>query len=668
MKKRLLNALLILLPVCLSAQNSAFEINEKLTRGINLGNCLEAPRNQSWGNEIREEYPQLIAEFGFDAVRIPVRWSDWANESVPYTIEQHFVDSVKRVVDWCMENELMVVLNIHHFEEIFDDPNGYEEMLIYLWGQISEVFIGYSDSLLFELLNEPHGSLDADTWNQMFPRVIDTIRHSNPTRKLVIGPPDYNSAGSVDKLIWPENDTNLILTVHYYNPFQFTHQGASWVDGSEAWIGNTWDSTLSQRNAIANDFNKVTTFAETHNVPVYVGEFGAYSAADMVSRRKWTATCARTFESKGFSWAYWEFLSGFGVYDPGDQIWRNDLLNALTEQIDPASIPPEPWEASNADFSNGLAGWSFQTLGEEVVAEANADTGVAEFHISQTDDTFWHIQFIQGGLEFIQGAEYRYSFDAWSAEDGAKLSTSIGRNSDPYDSYWGGATETLSMEKKNFSFDFTMEKPTDANSRVVFNLGFTPGVIFIDNVNIEKLADPVWVTGIVVSAGSAVIDTYQGSLLCSVDVAPGDAYNDSVSWSLTSGSSLATLDEFGLLTATGDDDGTVTVRATATDGSGVYGEVTVTLVNQNVGRPEQLHGRLNAWFNQHQLICELPRESGFRRISLIGLTGSRLKTVFPETGRTREVIDLEDISPGIYFLEYFDGKQSEIIKLVFSDR
>jgi hypothetical protein len=63
----------------------AFEQNVHLGRGVNLGNALEAPKEGEWGVTLREEYFHLIAEAGFDSVRIPIRWSAHAALTEPPT-------------------------------------------------------------------------------------------------------------------------------------------------------------------------------------------------------------------------------------------------------------------------------------------------------------------------------------------------------------------------------------------------------------------------------------------------------------------------------------------------------------------------------------------------------------------------------------------------------
>ncbi len=93
---------------------------------------------------------------------------------------------------------------------------------------------------------------------------------------------------------------------------------------------------------------------------------------------------------------------------------------------------------------------------------------------------------------------------------------------------------------------------------------------------------PVPVTGITVSGagGSASINSYQGTLQMNASVTPANADNKSVKWSVSPGSGEAVINSSGLLTAVAN--GTVTVRADALDGSGVYGTFVVTISEQEV--------------------------------------------------------------------------------------
>ncbi len=307
----------------------AFEQNKRLGRGVNLGNALEAPKEGEWGVTLQEEYFSLIQAAGFDSVRIPIRWSTHASQTAPYTIEAAFFERVDWAVDQAIRNNLQVVINMHHYEEIFKDPAAHEERYLALWEQIAEHYQDYPDNLVFEILNEPNNKLTAPLWNDLLVKALAVVRQTNPERNVIIGPAEWNSLEKLSDLRLPEDDRHILVTFHYYQPFHFTHQGAEWADGSEAWLGTTWTGTPAQEKALKRDLDLAAGWAEKNNRPLYLGEFGAYSRADMDWRARWTETVARQAEERGMSWAYWEFCAGFGVYDPQLKIWINPLLNAL---------------------------------------------------------------------------------------------------------------------------------------------------------------------------------------------------------------------------------------------------------------------------------------------------------------------------------------------------
>ena len=84
--------------------------------------------------------------------------------------------------------------------------------------------------------------------------------------------------------------------------------------------------------ALRKDFDAAAQWAKENHRPIYLGEFGSYSKADMDSRGKWTRAVVHEAEARGFSWAYWEFGAGFGAYDRDKKQWRQPLLDALMQK------------------------------------------------------------------------------------------------------------------------------------------------------------------------------------------------------------------------------------------------------------------------------------------------------------------------------------------------
>lgn len=308
-----------------------FEQNAKLGRGINFGNALEAPNEGEWGFSLREEYFRLVKSKGFSSVRIPIRWSAHTSDSAPYTIDESFFERVDWAIEQSLANDLMVMINIHHYEEIFINPAAEKAKFLAIWEQVSARYANQPAEVLFEILNEPHNQLTAALWNELLPQALTVIREKNPYRTVVIGAAEWGGIPGLQKLVIP-SDSNLIVTVHYYEPFQFTHQGASWVEGNaDAWLGTKWNATPAEVNAIRNHFQIIVDWGIQRNVPINIGEFGAYSRADSPSRGRWTREVVRFALEKNMSYHYWEFGSGFGVFNPSTMQWDIDLLDALTK-------------------------------------------------------------------------------------------------------------------------------------------------------------------------------------------------------------------------------------------------------------------------------------------------------------------------------------------------
>lgn len=341
MKKRALFLLLIFssIMLCCNANQpnvkvepvksrTAMEINSSLGRGINIGNTFEA--DQSWQSPFVTEDLKKIADLGFTHVRVPIKWerADRSINEAPYTINSDFLKTIQGVVDEALKNKLHVIINMHHHNNLMAEPDDNKARFYTQWVQISEYFKDYPDSLLFEVLNEPHDKLTPELWNKYSKGALGIIRMTNPDRCVLIGTAPWGGLGGLKSLEIP-NDEHIILTVHYYNPFHFTHQGASWSEGSDAWLGTKWGDTEAERQTVSDEFQFAIDLAKEKNIPIHIGEFGAYSKADIESRVKWTRYLTRWFEQQGFSWAYWEWNSGFGIYNPKTGEYNQELVDAL---------------------------------------------------------------------------------------------------------------------------------------------------------------------------------------------------------------------------------------------------------------------------------------------------------------------------------------------------
>lgn len=318
--------MMTLFPAVAVAQEAPVPPEPPVQQCVNLGNTLESPREGEWGLTAQEAYFTVMADSGFDTVRIPTRWSAHAEAEPPYTIDDAFFARMDEVIGWALDADLQVILNIHHFEDMMTAPEANRERLLALWSQIAEHYADYPDSLLFEALNEPNNQLGATLWNDIQAEVLAVIRESNPERWVIIGGENWNGLDSLERIELPD-DERVMATFHFYEPFEFTHQGAEWVDDMDAYLGRLW-GTESDKLYIATRLFQAARWADEHEVPVLMGEFGAYSRADHESRIQWTQNVRENAEQQGIGWCYWEFGAGFGIYDRGLRR-MNDLYPAL---------------------------------------------------------------------------------------------------------------------------------------------------------------------------------------------------------------------------------------------------------------------------------------------------------------------------------------------------
>jgi endoglucanase len=199
------------------------------------------------------------------------------------------------------------------------------------WEQVAEHYKDSPNSVLFEILNEPNGQLTAEVWNGWLKEALAIVRKTNPRRNVVIGPASWNNIHSLGQLQLPADDRNIIATVHYYLPMEFTHQGASWNRATASLSGVKWGNDKEKR-AVEEDFAGVEQWSKSQKRPILLGEFGAYDKGDMDSRVRYTSFVARTAESLGWAWTYWQFDSDFIVWDMAKDDWVQPIWKALVPE------------------------------------------------------------------------------------------------------------------------------------------------------------------------------------------------------------------------------------------------------------------------------------------------------------------------------------------------
>lgn len=330
-----------ILSLCISirAQTPAHDAAAHFKRGANFGNHLEFERFDE--NHYKPADYEMVKREGFDHIRIPIGWHRHTGPAPDFKIDEKFAGIVDRMLDESHKNGLYTIINIHHFDELTSDPWAWTNKFCAIWRQLATRY-GKRSDVAFELLNEPKDKATQEIMNTIWAEGIQTIRAIAPAKTIFVGTSRWNNIDELPKLKLPENDRNLIVTVHCYEPFYFTHQGASWAGSDPSTVGiifpgppqtpiekspkatNQWvakwiadynklptDQNPSSKKAFVPRLQRAADWAKQNNRPIHLGEFGAYEKADPQSRANFYRQMRQTCDQLGIGWAIWDWNAGF---------------------------------------------------------------------------------------------------------------------------------------------------------------------------------------------------------------------------------------------------------------------------------------------------------------------------------------------------------------------
>ncbi len=348
------------------------EIVYDMTTGWNLGNTLDATggglnSETSWGQpRTTKEMIDGLAASGFKTIRIPATWHNHIIDS-NYTIDPRWMARVKEIVDWAIEDDMYVILNIHHdnFSRNTKMPYRYgyypteenlEESLSFLtntWKQICLAFNnGYDEHLVFETLNEPRLCGTNSEWNYSTgnpvqkaaqgiintfnQEIVNTIRASGGNNaKRLITMPGYACTTSAplssDFVLPADPANNLGVAVHMYSPYPFAMQG----DGTSKY-------SPKMASDLAYTFKQLEAKFVKNGIAVYVGEYGAVNKENPEDRKQWFNAFIRQGRKVGITSIVWDnqayekdkngFTEKFGYYKRAEQTWFEPELTEVMIQ------------------------------------------------------------------------------------------------------------------------------------------------------------------------------------------------------------------------------------------------------------------------------------------------------------------------------------------------
>ncbi len=350
--------LLVALAVPATAQDHAaglqiaFARAQHLRHGINASNWFAQSGDYSAGRTNSYMDAQdftLIAKLGFDHVRLSID---------PAPLEQYprgadglnsdFVGRLDRAVDGMLGDGLAVLIDLHppdsYKQQLRNDDYNIDQLTM-LWRELAAHYANRDpDRVFFEIMNEPEVN-DPYRWAGIQERVAAAIREVAPRNTIIATGANYSDIPDLLTL-HPLADGNVIYNFHFYEPHEFTHQGANW--------GATWwnythsipypptESSMQEllkevpeaadrytlENYWLNGWNaqhihmlidEAAAWARDNHVPLICNEFGAYrDHSDPVSRANWIRDTRTALDADGIGWAMWDYRGNFGVVTKQD--------------------------------------------------------------------------------------------------------------------------------------------------------------------------------------------------------------------------------------------------------------------------------------------------------------------------------------------------------------
>lgn len=337
--------------------NSYFDIK----KGVNISHWLSQTKK---GEEERltyftEEDMKLIASIGYDHIRLPIDEKNmWDHQNIKKPLA---FKSLHNAIKWAKKYDLKVIVDLHivrsHFFNNEYNPlwhnKNEQTKFVRLWKQLSEELKIYSKNLIaYEILNEPVANEHED-WNKLLNLTLKEIRINEPYRKVIIGSNKWQSVDTFKYLNIPKNDSNIILSFHFYNPHIFTHYKAPWskkvgfytgpvkypgITVSKKDLAGYNTKQIEELSQYTHNYNKTNllkklkepiSIAKQLNLQLFCGEFGCLPTTPRNDRIQWYKDLTQIFEENHIAWANWDYQGSFGIKDSKTGGLNKELINVL---------------------------------------------------------------------------------------------------------------------------------------------------------------------------------------------------------------------------------------------------------------------------------------------------------------------------------------------------
>jgi len=374
------------------------------SRGVNLTGWFQTTgaHHIQFTKYTRQDFVN-IKSMGCDVIRLPINLFTMAGSKPDYTLDPLFYLFLDQAVSWAEELHIYLLLDNHSTDDIASNNPDLEAILSKTWAQMATRYKNRSSYIMYEIMNEPHG-LTTQAWGKIQQTAITAIRATDQIHTLIVGPSSYNSYTDLS-LLPVYSDPNLIYTFHFYDPFVFTHQGATWPVPSMAslagvpfpynaatmptvpadlvgtWVGSSIgnysnDGTVAKVHSL---IDMAVAFKTTRNVKLYCGEFGVYIPNSIdADRVNWYREVRSYLEQKGIAWTTWDYQGGFGLYKKGSgEQFLNDLNVPLVQALG-LTAPAQQVFVLKPDTTGFPVYTDF--IGEKILESSNGSGATIDFY------------------------------------------------------------------------------------------------------------------------------------------------------------------------------------------------------------------------------------------------------------------------------------------------
>lgn len=345
-----------MLPV--TAQNS-FNKGVNLTGWFSAGSARSIPFYKYTKKDLEN-----IKSLGCDVIRLPINLHFMTSGQPDYKVDTMLYHYLDQVITWTDELGLKLIIDNHTIDGA--NAKTVEIPLVKIWPQMARHYKNAPASVIYEILNEPN-TFAATDWARIQKTVLDSIRSIDTLHTVIVTGADWGGIGGLLKLV-PLNDINLIYSFHFYDPFLFTHQAATWATPSLGDLGNvpfpynaskmpacpaslrgTWvegslnsayktDGTVAK---LKSTLDQAISFSKKYNIRIFCGELGVYNAKSPVAdRAEWYKAVTGYLTEKAVPWIMWDYQGGFGLFNKGsNETFEYDINRAMAEGMG-FTIPP----------------------------------------------------------------------------------------------------------------------------------------------------------------------------------------------------------------------------------------------------------------------------------------------------------------------------------------